>query len=718
MAPENDGGDPIIYYRSILYQGNIHREVQTIRVSPRWNNERQTISTSVPKETFEEQRVVCIPMSTYTVHQVGLTASSNRVEGAFRVCTNDYSDCTPRISPESTALEMEMALNYFLPFGRVVVSREVGRGIFALEWNISFVNFHGPVKPLMFRNHLQGTDVHLKNTPLKEGMSVDGFIRLGFGSTWVNLPYNASSSVAQMLLSEVPDYDMVVSIMNARTVSEKDVQNFCHFPFLYKGKLFESCTSADNHGIHWCSLQKVANRSKDGSWGNCSSILGKMFIIAFRKPGGDVPLIKIDDRYLFGSGTRFNVSHPDKQKPYTAVYTAQDGYSIWGFFKLEYGEYSEILPCSVSISRSSITMYTACDMRSYVPPGATLMVEEESVALDYSDFTASYATLKNPWSKSNVNNGLVFVRPKTRLIPVSASCEDVSDAIEALPDVDIDGVFCRCTVGPFKTRKWQIEFVGKNRNQGALSLMNVIPAQTNAMFKVTRDISGRTKYSAFSISISSSNAKIRGFFRLQLGSSQTKPLPWDSTSEAVKEELEERLVQIHRVSVRRSPIMNHGYTWNVTVLEQDQITENLQLSDLECDESLLNGQGAVCKIWFDKNPSYPFSGVYQLSFMGNRSTHLAFNTSNQTLNRLLNNMKSVQQVGGIRVHSVVNQDGGLVHTFNFLQPGNVEQFEAIESSKEHASIDITTSVQGYAQPVGSKISNCCTKMDPLSKVSG
>ncbi|XP_068692167.1 coagulation factor XII-like isoform X2 [Montipora foliosa] len=40
----------------------------------------------------------------------------------------------------------------------------------------------------------------------------------------------------------------------------------CHFPFTYRGKVYQSCTTK-NHDKPWCST--TANYDQDGQWGNC-----------------------------------------------------------------------------------------------------------------------------------------------------------------------------------------------------------------------------------------------------------------------------------------------------------------------------------------------------------------------------------------------------------------------------------------------------------------
>ncbi|XP_068731263.1 matrix metalloproteinase-9-like [Montipora capricornis] len=43
----------------------------------------------------------------------------------------------------------------------------------------------------------------------------------------------------------------------------------CHFPFTYRGKVYQSCTTK-NHDKPWCSI--TANYDQDGQWGNCLPI--------------------------------------------------------------------------------------------------------------------------------------------------------------------------------------------------------------------------------------------------------------------------------------------------------------------------------------------------------------------------------------------------------------------------------------------------------------
>ena len=44
----------------------------------------------------------------------------------------------------------------------------------------------------------------------------------------------------------------------------------CQFPFNYKGKLYEGCTSVD-HTQNWCATEVGSNNSYvDDKWGNCN----------------------------------------------------------------------------------------------------------------------------------------------------------------------------------------------------------------------------------------------------------------------------------------------------------------------------------------------------------------------------------------------------------------------------------------------------------------
>ena len=42
----------------------------------------------------------------------------------------------------------------------------------------------------------------------------------------------------------------------------------CAFPFIYKNKRYDSCTSVDHNRL-WCAT--TSNYDKDGKWGNCNS---------------------------------------------------------------------------------------------------------------------------------------------------------------------------------------------------------------------------------------------------------------------------------------------------------------------------------------------------------------------------------------------------------------------------------------------------------------
>ena len=51
---------------------------------------------------------------------------------------------------------------------------------------------------------------------------------------------------------------------------QTDTNQDCVFPFSYKGLEYATCTTADNHGVPWCSTS-TDHRGQyvNGRWGNC-----------------------------------------------------------------------------------------------------------------------------------------------------------------------------------------------------------------------------------------------------------------------------------------------------------------------------------------------------------------------------------------------------------------------------------------------------------------
>jgi len=51
---------------------------------------------------------------------------------------------------------------------------------------------------------------------------------------------------------------------------QTDTNQDCVFPFSYKGMEYSSCTTADNHGVPWCSTSTDhIGQYVNGRWGNC-----------------------------------------------------------------------------------------------------------------------------------------------------------------------------------------------------------------------------------------------------------------------------------------------------------------------------------------------------------------------------------------------------------------------------------------------------------------